>query len=163
MIHRLRGLGLPGIRVQLTLWYTGIFVVLLLLIGIVLYWRLQAELIETYDGPLKVRTEQLIADITGDDGHIDSRDIAQEMLLLENSTLKKNAQNADVNFGALVRILNAKGQTLSMTPAFRVLQVPSLSVTQPLQGIPWQGTVTTTNGYQVRLYSVRLMNNQTPF
>jgi len=163
MIHRLRGLGLPGIRVQLTLWYTGIFAVLLLLIGIVLYLRLEAELIKSYDGPLKVRTEQLITDITGDNGSIGPRDITEEMLLLNHSTLKKNARNADVNFGALVRILNAKGQTISMTPAFRVLQVPSLSVTQPLHGTPWQGTVTTTNGYQVRLYSVRLMNNQTLF
>ncbi len=163
MIHRLRGMELPGIRVQLTLWYTGIFVVLLLLIGIVLYLRLQAELIETYDGPLKVRTEQLIADITGDNGSIDSQDIAQEMLLLNHSTLKQNARNADVNFGALVRILDAKGQTIAMTPAFRVLQVPSLSATQPLHGTPWQGTVMTTNGYQVRLYSVRLMNTSTPY
>lgn len=163
MIHRLRGMGLPGIRVQLTLWYTGIFVVLLLLIGIVLYLRLQAELIETYDGPLKVRTDQLIADITDDNGYIDSDDIAQEILLLEHNTLKQNARNADVNFGALVRILDAKGHIISMTPAFRVLQVPSLSVMQPLHGTPWQGTVTTTNGYQVRLYSTRLMNNQTLF
>ncbi|MEO8955644.1 MAG: ATP-binding protein [Ktedonobacteraceae bacterium] len=163
MIHRLRGVGLPGIRVQLTLWYTGIFVALLLLIGIVLYLRLQVELIETYDGPLKVRTDQLIADITDDNGNIDSDDIAQEILLLGHNTLKQNARNADVNFGALVRILDAKGQIISMTPAFRVLQVPSLSVTQPLHGTPWQGTVTTTNGYQVRLYSTRLMNNQTLF
>ncbi len=163
MIHQLRGMGLPGIRVQLTLWYTGIFVVLLLLIGIVLYLRLQSELIETYDGPLKVRTEQLTNDITDDNGTINSDDIAQEMFLLEHSTLKQNARNADVNFGALVRILNTTGQLIYMTPAFRVLQVPSLSVTQPLHGTPWQGTVTTTNGYLVRLYSVRLMNNSTPY
>jgi heavy metal sensor kinase len=145
------------------LWYTSIFVVLLLLTGIVLYFRLQTELVETYDGPLKVRTEQLIADITGDNGRIDLQDIAQEMLLLNHSTLKKDGRNADVNFGALVRILDAKGQTLFMTPAFGLLEVPSISVIQPLHGIPWQGTVTTSNGYQVRLYSVRLMNNRTPF
>jgi heavy metal sensor kinase len=118
---------------------------------------------KTYDEPLKVRTEQLIADITGDDGNIDSQDIAQEMLLLKHGGIKNNAQNADVNFGALVRILDAKGQILAITPAFHELQVPSISVTQPLHGLSWQGTVTTSNGYQVRLYCERLMNKNTFF
>src|ERR1700730_14120635 len=163
MIDRLRRIWPPGIRLQLMLWYTGIFVVLLLLTGIILYIRLQTELTETYDGPLKVRTQQLIADITGDDGKIDSRDIAQQMLLLDQNSLKNNSSNVDVDFGALVRILDTKGQTLSMTPAFHVLQVPSTSVMQPLQGVSWKGTVTTSNGYQVRLYSVRLMSNGTRF
>ncbi|MDQ6660391.1 MAG: ATP-binding protein, partial [Chloroflexota bacterium] len=51
----------------------------------------------------------------------------------------------------------------TMTPAFYALHMPSISVTQPLQGTPWQGTVTTSNGYQVRFYSIRLMNNRTLF
>ena len=155
MIQRLRHIWPPGIRLQLMLWYTSIFMVLLLLTGIVLYFRLQAELIQSYDGPLKVRTEQLIGDITGDDGKIDLRDISQEIFLLDNNPL--------VNSGALVRILDAKGQTIIMTAAFHKLQIPSISVTQPLHGVPWQGTVTTTDGYEVRLYSVRLMNTHTLF
>src|SRR5262249_33758940 len=58
---------------------------------------------------------------------------------------------------------DAKGQTITMTPAFYKLQVPAISVEQPLHGVPWQGTVTTSDGYQVRLYSVRLMSNRTLF
>src|SRR5207248_7773281 len=36
---------------------------------------------------------------------------------------------------------------------FRVLVVPAESTRRPLHGLPWQGTVTTTEGRQVRLYS----------
>ncbi len=163
MVEHLRRIWPPGIRLQLMLWYTCIFMIILLLCGIFLYLRLQAELIKTYDEPLKVRTEQLIADITGDDGNIDQQDIAQEMLLLEPGGIKNNARNADVNFGALVRILDARGRTFAITPAFHELQIPSISVTQPLHGLSWQGTVTTSNGYQVRLYCERLMNKNTLF
>ncbi|MBA3946541.1 MAG: HAMP domain-containing protein [Herpetosiphonaceae bacterium] len=163
MHERLGRIWPPGIRLQLTLWYTSIFVGLLLLTGIVLYVRLQTKLIETYDEPLKVRTEQLIADITNDDGMIDPQDIAQEVSLLEQETLRNNDRKADVNFDALVRILNTKGQALVITPAFHELQVPTLSVMQPLHGDPWQGTVPTADGYQVRLYSTRLMSKSTLF
>jgi len=145
------------------LWYACIFAVLLLLTGIVLYFSLQTRLVETYDGPLKVRTEQLIADITNDNGVIGLQDIAQEMPVLEQETISDNSGNSDVNIGALVRILDAKGRTLSVTPAFHALQVPSISVIQPLHGVPWQGTVTTSNGYQVRLYSTRLMSRSSIF
>jgi two-component system OmpR family sensor kinase len=163
MIERLRRMWPPGIRLQLMLWYACIFLLLLLLTGIVLYVRLQTKLIETYDGPLKAHTEQLIADLTNDHGNIDPQDITQEMILLNHMTLRKTIHNADLNFGALVRILDAKGQTIAMTSTFHKLQVPAISVNQPLHGVPWQGTVTTSDGYQVRLYSVRLMSNRTLF
>ena len=61
MTKHLRRIWPPGIRLQLMLWYTCIFVVILLLTGIFLYFRLQAELIKPYDEPLKVRTELQIA------------------------------------------------------------------------------------------------------
>ncbi|GAC1565620.1 MAG: ATP-binding protein [Ktedonobacteraceae bacterium] len=163
MIDRLRRIWPPGIRIQLMLWYMGIFVVLLFLIGVVFYFRLQSGLIRTYAGPLKVRTEQVIADITDEDGSINTQDITSEMLLLDQSMARNSFKNADVNFGPLVRILNVKGQTIDMTPAFHALQAPSISVTQPLHGVPWQGTVETARGDQVLLYSVRLISKRSLF
>lgn len=160
MIDRLRHNWSPGIRLQLALWYTGIFALLLLLIGSVLFFRLQAELTETYDGPLKARTEQVIADITADDGTIDPHEIALELLFLDHSALRQTSRKARANTGALVRILDAKGQVIAVTSAFHQLlpHIPSESVAQPLHGASWQGTVSTPNGYQVRLYSVRIMS-----
>ena len=163
MIEHLRHIWPPGIRLQLMLWYTGIFVVLFFLLGTILYIRLQAGLVATYDMSLKMRTDQLIADITSDGGSIDFQDITEEMLFLDHSTLRKKGENADVNLSALVRILDAKGHLLAMTDAFHELQVPPISVTQTLQVVSWQGTVTTSNGIRVRLYSTRLISNGTLF
>jgi len=163
MIDRLRRLWPPGIRIQLMLWYMGIFIVLLFLIGVVFYFRLQPVLIRTYSGPLKVRTEQIIADVTNDDGSIDTEDITAEMLLLNQDADKNSFKGTGLNVATLVRILNAKGQTIDMTPAFHVLQAPSMSVTQPLHGVSWQGIVRTARGDQVLLYSVRLISKGTLF
>ncbi len=163
MIERLRHIWPPGIRQQLMLWYTGIFVVLFLLCGIILYIRMQTELVATYDGPLKMQTDQLIADITNDNGSIDPQDIEEEILFLDHGTLRKKGEDVNVNVSALVRILDTKGHILGMTDAFYELRIPSISVTRPLQGVSWQGTVTASTGVQVRLYSARLMSSRTVF
>lgn len=163
MIKRLRYIWPPGIRLQLMLLYTCIFVVLFLLCGILLYIRLQTELVATYDGPLKSQTNQLINDITSDDGSIDSEDIAEEILFLDHSTLRKKSEDVNVNLSALVRVLDTKGHILGMTDAFHELQIPSISVTQPLHGISWQGTVMASNGIRVRLYSTDLFSKGTFF
>ena len=64
-----------------------------------------------------------------------------------------------MNIGTLVRMLDVKGQTAYISPAFRALSLPSASFTQPLHGVPWQGTVTAHNGQAVRVYSVALSDN----
>jgi heavy metal sensor kinase len=68
----------------------------------------------------------------------------------------------DVNYGAFVRLLDIHGTRLTETPAFRALRVPAASVTQPLQGIPWQGTIQSTSDQEVRLYSRTLTNKGKP-
>ncbi|MEO8972716.1 MAG: ATP-binding protein [Ktedonobacteraceae bacterium] len=163
MIERLRHIWPPGIRLQLMLLYACIFVVLILLCGILLYIRLQTDLVATYDGPLKMQTNQLIADITGDDGSIDSQDIAEEILFLDHGTLRKKNEDVNVNLSALVGLLDTKGHILAMTDAFHELQIPSISVSQPLHGVSWQGTVMASNGIRVRLFSTRLISNGTFF
>src|SRR5579872_1677953 len=163
MIERLRHIWPPGVRLQLMLLYTCIFVILFFLLGIILYIRLQTELVVTYDEPLKLRTDQLIADITNDNGSIDTQDIAEEILFLDHGTLRKKSENADVNLSALVRILDTNGHILGVTDAFHELQVPSISVTQPLHGVTWQGTVMSSNGIRVYVYSTRLISNGTLF
>jgi heavy metal sensor kinase len=62
-----------------------------------------------------------------------------------------------------VRLLDAHGQLVHETPAFRALPVPQVSVTQPLQGTPWQGTISSRDGQEVRLYSRALTENGQTF
>jgi heavy metal sensor kinase len=66
-----------------------------------------------------------------------------------------------VNIGVLVRILDVKGRTVYVSPAFQALAPPPESFTQPLNGILWQGTVNAYNGQAVRVYSVALTDNGT--
>jgi heavy metal sensor kinase len=58
-----------------------------------------------------------------------------------------------------VRILDRTGKPLYASPDFNTLQVPSDSVTQPLKkGLPWRGTILSSQGQSVRLYSTMLID-----
>ena len=169
----------PGIRVQLTLWYTAIFALLILLFSLIFYTTLQAFLASGMDSALQLRTQQIAGGIAIEGGKITIQDVTGELPGLDatatpgeqgqstgetnqtvgtNGTGQQGAQS-DVNIGTLVRILDVKGQTAYISPAFRALSLPPSSVTQPLQGKPWQATVTAHNGQAVRVYSVTLSDN----
>jgi heavy metal sensor kinase len=64
-----------------------------------------------------------------------------------------------MNYGALVRLLDIHGQVLRETPASRSLRVPAQSITQPLRGQPWEGTIRMTDGQEVQFYSQALTAN----
>src|SRR5260370_11069504 len=75
------------------------------------------------------------------------------------ATLSTEKPLADVNLGTLVRILNARGKIIYVSPAFLALHIPSVSVTRPLHGSTWQGTISARNGQTVSLYSSPLLDN----
>ena len=178
LLHRIRP---PGMRVQLTLWFIVVFGVLMLLFGAVFYVNLRTSLQTSFDSSLQLRTQQIAAGINEDKGTITIHDVTGALPGLIDSdaatdiaTPKSNSQttsttttnptgpektNADVNLGALVRILNVRGEVVYVTPAFLALSIPPTSVTQPLHGNTWQGTVTAQNGQTVRLYSAALTEN----
>lgn len=173
----------PGIRIQLTLLYTAIFALLIFLFGFILYTTLQSSLSSSVDTALQLRAQQIASGISGDGENITIQDVTGELPgLAERATPgvrgnntgtsqsnqpgdpKNNVQIAgqsDVNIGTLVRILNAKGHIVYTSPAFQVLLIPTTSITQPLHGSVWQGTVTARNGQAVRLYSMNLNENGT--
>lgn len=179
MIERLRQTWSPGIRVQLTLLYTAVFALLILLFGIILYTTLQASLTAGVDTALQLRTQQVAGGIANEGGKITIQDVTGDLPGLDptatpggqrNSTAEGNQTDgpndtgqhgiqSNVNIGSLVRILDVKAQTSYISPAFRTLTVPLASITQPLHGVPWQGTVRAQNGQAVRLYSVALTEN----
>ncbi|MEO8953603.1 MAG: sensor histidine kinase [Ktedonobacteraceae bacterium] len=177
-----------GIRAQLMLWYTVVFALLILLFSTILYTALQASLATGVDTALQIRTQQIAAGVTTEGGKISIQDVTGDLPGLDNgatpgqgnnnSTANSNQTSgpngtgqtgpqsgpqSDVNIGTLVRILNNKGQIFYSSPAFNSLSVPSSSITDPLHGIDWQGTVTAHNGQAVRLYSIALLDNDNIF
>jgi two-component system, OmpR family, sensor kinase len=181
MSKLLRRIQLPGMRVQLTLWFILVFSVLMMLFGAVFYVNFRASLQTSFDSSLQLRTQQIAAGINEDKGTITIHDVTGALpglidsdAITDIATPQSNPQttntkttspigpektNADVNLGALVRILNIRGEVVYVTPAFLALNIPRSSVTQPLHGSTWQGTVTAQNGQTVRLYSAALTEN----
>jgi len=160
--HQHRHLAMRlGVRAQLTLWYTAVFALLILLFSIILYTTLQASLASGLDSALQLRAQQIAGGVSSEGGKMSVQDVTGELPGLDTPATTRAA--TDVNLGTLVRILTANGQPYYTSPAFRVLTVPSTSVLQPLQGVPWQGTVVAQNGQAVRLYSVALSDSGTIF
>lgn len=175
----------PGIRVQLTLLYTAVFAVLLLLFGFILYTALQASLAAGIDTTLQVRAQQIAAGITSDGDTISIQDVTGELPGLTGQTPTTNTSGgngtspttpatntnttgqqdgqADVTLGILIRVLDTQADISYVSPAFHALTVPAASITQPLHGLVWQGTVLARNGQAVRLYSMALKEHGTTF
>jgi heavy metal sensor kinase len=144
-----------GIRLQLMLWYSAVFAVLMLLAGTLFYTQLRTMLARSLDTALQLQAQQIAGDITYDHGTMQIQDATAELPGFEVSTYGQPIPPppADVNLDVLVRVLTVDGQPFRTTPAFRALRVPTESITQPLHGIPWQETVTSADGQPVRLYS----------
>src|SRR5713101_778625 len=145
-----------SLRLQLAAWYTIAFAALLLLTGAVFYQYLEHSLEASVDTDLQLRAQQLAGGLVLRNGTLTLRDVTAALPGFGTATQGLGASSADVNQGALVRLLDAHRTLLGETPAFRTLRVPAASVTQPLQGSPWQGTVLSTSDQEVRLYSRRL-------
>jgi heavy metal sensor kinase len=142
-----------SLRLQLAAWYTIAFAVLLLLTGAVFYQYLERSLEASVDTDLQLRAQQTGSSLVLQQGTITLHDLAIALPGMDTATHGTDTPSADVNQGTLVRLLDAHGRLLGETPAFRALRVPESSVTQPLQGTPWQGTVLSTGDQEVRLYS----------
>src|SRR2546426_12265354 len=68
-----------GIRTQLTLWYMVVFAVLMLLFGTVFYINLRGSLTRSFDEALRLRTQQIAAGISDEQGIITIQDVTGEL------------------------------------------------------------------------------------
>jgi heavy metal sensor kinase len=150
--RRLLGLWHAGVRLQLTFWYTAIFGLLLLLACVLVYFNLDSSLASNPDTSLKLRSQELADGVNLDEDQIVTHGAIGDLPGFDPLDNQLTSQ-ADVNFDNLVRLLDARGQVVYETPAFQKIHVPTASVTQPLQGTPWQGTVTVADDQEVRIYS----------
>jgi heavy metal sensor kinase len=155
-----------SIRLQLTLWYTVIFLVLILGSGWVVYKYLEHALPQTLDTTLALRASQLATEIRYRDGQIRIRDSFGSLLDTDPSQNGLADHNTDGDDSALVRLLDTQGHTIRATATFNELDIPAESMSQPLHGEPWQGTVRVhggSDGQAVRLYSMALFYEGEPF
>jgi two-component system, OmpR family, sensor kinase len=159
-LHTLRP---PAIRMQIMLWCLTVFVLLLLSSDSVIYIGLKHTLETNLDTTLQVRAQQL-ADGISNDGNTIQVNTETTELDVAGKQPQRIPRPDEVNFGVLVRLLDAQGRTVRISPAFRTLKVPMSSITQPLhRGTSWLGSVTSTGGQEVRLYSMVLSDNGTSF
>jgi two-component system OmpR family sensor kinase len=179
MMHLFHRSHPPGIRLQLTLWYTAIFSLFMLVFGLLLYLLLQASLTANVDTALRLRTQAIASGITGANGVVtriqdvtgqlpesttaSSADQDTDIGSGASNTIEPSAGQADADLGILIRILNTNGHIVYSSPSFSTLHMPSNNLTQTMQQKLWLRSVTTNSGQTIRLYSVVLAKNNVIF
>jgi heavy metal sensor kinase len=174
-----------GIRAQLTLLYTAIFAVLFLVVAGAYYLYLDRTLQATFDATLTTRTAQIASGISLENGSLNIQDVTGELPRNASGSASgstsggvdgspnadgvsgttgttgtgQSGPQSDVMFGTLVRILDPQGKIVYVSPGFQALAVPHVSVSDPLGGAEWLGTVTAPSGTVVRVESVPLRDN----
>src|SRR6266568_6083615 len=108
----------PGIRLQLTLWYTFVFTLLMVSSDVLLYTSLQSSLLGSLDAELHLRAQQVADDVVDEQGNLAFQQTTKDLpgFALDDTNQANNP--ADVNFGTLVRVLDAHGQVVGVTPTF---------------------------------------------
>ncbi len=162
MNRRLRLCWPPGIRAQVMCWFCAIFILLTFLFGMVFYARLSHSLESSFDQTLRERTSQIALGIVRDDGVVKIRDVTGQLPDIDQDDPTGNgghqapggsAGAASDRLGTLVRVLDAQGHVLYVTPAFRSLRLPPESSSLALAGHDWLVTVSAGDGRSVRVYS----------
>ncbi|GCE18234.1 sensor histidine kinase [Dictyobacter kobayashii] len=151
-----------SLRLQVAAWYTIAFAILLLLTGALFYKYLESSLEASVDTDLQIRAQQIASDLVIQNGTLRFHDVVGDLPGFGTPLQQSAPQAVDVNAGALVRLADAQGKILGETSAFHTLHVPGISITQPLHGEPWQGTVIAEKDTEVRLYSRTLTSQGKP-
>ncbi len=176
MSGRLQRFFRPGIRIQLTLWYTLVSAVLIVIFGIAFYTFSQRLLASSFDTILQLRAQQVAEGVTVRNGKIMVDDVVNELPELDASSALIDVSGGDnlsnPNNGApdlnvpypdrsiIVRILDTHSNVIYSTATFSKLSLSSDSVKQPLQGMPWKGTTTNSSAQSIRVYSTMLTDKK---
>jgi two-component system OmpR family sensor kinase len=182
MLKHLRQLIRPGIRVQLTLWYTLVSAVLIMIFGIAFYTSSEQLLAKSFDTTLQLRAQQVAEGVTVHNGKMTIDDVVNELPELDASSAiidttgsddtapgpyssedKSTISDLNVPYpdrSIMVRIFDAHGKVIYSTATFNKIPVPVESIQQPLKGHPWPGTIIAPHMQPIRLYSTMLTNKQ---
>jgi two-component system, OmpR family, sensor kinase len=181
MLQRLQRFFRPGIRIQMTLWYTLVSTVLIVIFGIVFYTFSQRLLASSFDTTLQLRAQQVAEGVTVHNGKITVDDVVNELPELDASSALidvsggdnlpdsnnpgggDSASNLNVPYpdrSIIVRILDARSNVIYSTSTFNKLSLSSDSIKQPLRGMPWKGTSNNTSAQPIRVYSTMLTDKK---
>ena len=176
MSGRLQRFFRPGIRIQLTLWYTLVSAVLIMIFGVIFYTFSQRMLASSFDTTLQLRAQQVAEGVTVRNGKITVKDVVNELPELDASSAlidvssgdnlpDANNSTPDLNVpypdkSIIVRIFDAHSNVVYSTATFNKLFLPSDSIKQPLQGMPWKGTSTNSSAQSIRVYSTMLTDKK---
>jgi len=143
---------LPGIRLQLTLWYTAMFAGVLLLAVGVTYGALKLTLDWRVDASLQSQAQHIAAGISDQTGTIVIRNVTG---LLPGLPVAGTTPPADASLddGTLVRVLSPQGTVVYTSPAFRGILLPPASMSTPLTGKSWTDTIRVHGLEVARFYS----------
>ncbi|HTK10860.1 MAG TPA: HAMP domain-containing sensor histidine kinase [Ktedonobacteraceae bacterium] len=165
----------PGIRFQLTIWYTLVSATLLMLFCIIFYTSIQQTLASSFDLTLQMRAQQIAEGVNIVHGNLVVNDIVHELPELDATAALVDGpggDDQDVNmfarqtidqpatFGSnsiLVRVYNTHGEVKYNSPLFKNFSLPPESLNNPLKGMCWTGTVTGPEAHQMRFYSTMLI------
>ena len=181
MPRRLQRFFRPGIRIQLTLWYTLVSAVLIVIFGIVFYTFSERMLAASFDTTLQLRAQQVAEGVTVRNGKIVVDDVVNELPELDASSALidvgggdnlPDPNNSDGGNGSsdlnvpypdrsiMVRIFDAHSNVVYSTATFSKLSLSPDSVRQPLHGMPWKGTITNSSAQPIRVYSTMLTDKK---
>jgi len=171
----------PGVRIQLTLWYTVVSAALMLLFGVAFYSALQQTLATNFDTALRLRSQQIAEEVTVKNGQLTVDNILDELPELDATAAiidhvdkdslssapaidspASDDQPASVH-SLLVRIFDTQGHIIYDTPTFAKLTLPAESMTNPLHNRAWNATITNASGQPVRIYSTMLVSQNRIF
>lgn len=178
MIRHLRYLSPPGLRMQLTLWYTIVSVLLMLIFCLAFYSTLQQILFNSFDSTLQQRAQHVAEGVGIDNGKLYVDDMSQEIPELDAPAALIDSYNSytdsDSNSSGhadyprysrhelvLVRVLDKAGREIYSSGAASDLMLPRASVLQPLAGKPWRDTMNDMNDQSIRVYSTMLVDGDT--
>lgn len=162
LIKLLKRLWPLSVRTQLAAWYAAIFTILMLLFGTAYYLHLRSMLFDNLDATLLLRTQQVSSTIivlpNGNLAINDSSGTLAGVVEVDKSGQSGRHTNSDdknpaldVDFDALIRVLDSHQKVKFSTAAFSTLTVPAQSIQEALHGSGCTVTVATTRGEEVRL------------
>lgn len=175
MMRRMLRFWPPGIRAQLTLGYTVVFGLMLLMLVPIIFLITSHAVTGRITDDLDAHARQIATNISHVNHMIVIHDpshslpgIATNGLVVSDGILKDPPTpitnvGTDVNYDAIVRVLNLSDQPIYTSPAFASLPLSAKTSLQgyntALAGSSWRDSIRTSDGKNVLLLSVALVDD----
>ncbi len=164
-----------GVRVQLTLWYTAVFAVLILGAGLLVYSHLEDTLQNDVSSTLDIQMQQVIPSCTYRHGQVSFHDVDNDGDYDSLPSFIQTQHNVKDNIEeqTLFRLVTINGSLVDESPSLQAASIPAASVTEPIvyhsgdpdsNGYyPWDGTIELVDHEQFWMHSEVLLSHGEPY